>query len=194
MESKKIGTKDLIVAGVFAVLYIMALVFLVSILGVLPILYLMAPLFVGIICGTIYMVYTLKVPKPGAILILSILLGLVLGMSNAWYTLVWSVLLGLIAEIIAAIGKHKSLNLYVVSYSVFACTTCGPFLMLIFAKQSFIAMCAQYYTAEYAAAIDKYTPSWIFLVLIAEGLVGGLIGGLIGKKLLGKHFKKAGIS
>ena len=48
-------------------------------------------------------------------------------------------------------------------------------------------------SADYAAAIDKFTPEWIILILIAIALIGGLIGGIVGSKLLKKHFKKAGV-
>ena len=37
------------------------------------------------------------------------------------------------------------------------------------------------------------TPDWVVVVLIALALLGGLLGGLFGKRILNKHFIKAGI-
>lgn len=47
---------------------------------------------------------------------------------------------------------------------------------------------------DYAAALDALTPDWIVAVLIAFALFGGLLGGLLGKRILKKHFEKAGIT
>ncbi len=65
--------------------------------------------------------------------------------------------------------------------------------MLVYAKPSFIQACEIYYGADYAATLDKLTPSWIILVLIGSAMLGGLIGGLVGSRLLKKHFQKAGV-
>ena len=42
--------------------------------------------------------------------------------------------------------------------------------------------------------LDALTPDWIVAVLIAFALIGGLLGGLLGKRILKKHFEKAGIT
>lgn len=60
----------------------------------------------------------------------------------------------------------------------------SPFWMLAYAKPAFLQSCEAYYGADYAATLDKFTPSWIILVLIGIAMLGGLIGGLIGSKLL----------
>ena len=86
-----------------------------------------------------------------------------------------AVVWGLIAEVILAKGRRKSPN------------------SLLLAKDAFLQTCATYYGEQYAQTIDQLTPSWIILVFIVLALVGGLLGGLFGKKLLKKHFEKAGM-
>ena len=44
------------------------------------------------------------------------------------------------------------------------------------------------------ATLDALTPSWIVVVLIALALAGGLLGGLFGRRVLKKHFVKAGMT
>ena len=193
MKKTKLQSKDLIVAGAFAAMYLVLLMVGVSVLGVIPLLYLAAPFFISIILGPVYMLYVAKIPKRGAILILGILVGLLTSMGGVWQAAVWAIVLALIAEVIVAGGQYKSKRSYLISYIIFACSNMGPFWMLVFAKQSFLDSCAIYYGAEYAASLDALTPIWIVFVLIGIALIGGTIGGLFGRKLVNKHFKKAGV-
>lgn len=104
-----------------------------------------------------------------------------------------AVVWGLIAEVILAKGRRKSHNSLLASYCVFNLTSMGPFFSMLLAKDAFLQTCATYYGEQYAQTIDQLTPSWIILVFIVLALVGGLLGGLFGKKLLKKHFEKAGM-
>ena len=192
-KTMKLKTKDLIVAGAFAALYVVVLFSVVSVMGFVPILYLIAPFVNSVILGSIYMMYVSKVPKFGVILILSAVVGLLTSSGGVWMALIWCLAVGIAAEFIARAGGYCSKNFYIASYTVFACTSMAPFWMLVFAKPAFIESCEAYYGADYAAAIDKFTPEWIILILIAIALIGGLIGGIVGSKLLKKHFKKAGV-
>ena len=166
----KLTTKDLITAGAFGAIYLVLLTVLSSVLTIVPILFLATPLIAGIILGTVYMLYATKVPRTGAILVLALLVGLITA------------------------KRRKSAGALAVSYCVFNLTSMGPFFALILAKDAFLESCAGYYGEEYIATLDKLTPSWIVLVLIALALVGGLLGGLFGRKILKKHFVKAGIT
>lgn len=192
-KTNKLRTKDLIIAGAFAALYVVVLFITVSAFGLVPILYIMAPFFMAIILGPIYMLYVTKVPKTGAILILAVLVGLVTCVGGMWFALVWSVILGLAAELIARAGKYRLKRLYCISYCLVACTNMGPFWSVVLAKDTFLASCVTYYGEEYAAAVDALTPSWIVLVLLAIALIGSVIGGVLGNRLLKKHFEKAGV-
>lgn len=193
-EKSKLKSKDLIIAGAFAALYVVVMFVGVSVLGFIPVTYLCAPLILPIILGPIWMLYVAKIPKRGAIFILAILVGLLTSMGGVWQAGIWALCCGIIAELIAGnIGHFKSRKSYLASYMIFACTNMGPFWMLLFAKGSFLEQCTIYYGAEYATTIDALTPAWFILVLIAMALVGGIIGGLFGQKLVSKHFKKAGV-
>lgn len=46
------------------------------------------------------------------------------------------------------------------------------------------------YGQEYADAVMRYTPNWMFLILLAATLVCGIIGGFIGKSLLKNTLKE----
>lgn len=192
-NKSKLQTKDLIVAGAFAALYIVLMFAGVTVLGFIPLLYLCAPLILALILGPVYMLYVAKVPKRGAILILAVLVGLLTSIGGLWQAGVWSLALGIIAELIVGSGAYQSKRRYLISYVIFACTNMGPFWLLVFAKQAFLDSTLGYYGTEYVATLDALTPSWIIFVLLGLALVGGILGGLFGQKLIAKHFKKAGI-
>ncbi len=193
LNKKKLQSKDLIVAGAFAALYVVVMFVCVTLMGFIPLLYLCAPFVLAIILGPIWSLYVAKIPKRGAILILAVLVGLVTMMGGVWQAGIWALAIGIISELIAASGKYTSRKAYLISYMVFACTNMGPFWLLVFAKQFFLDQCAMYYGAEYAATIDALTPVWFIAVLIALALAGGILGGLFGMRLVSKHFKKAGV-
>lgn len=188
----KLSTKDLITAGAFGAIYLVLLTVLSSVLTIVPVLFLTTPLIAGIILGTVYMLYATKVPRTGAILILAVLVGLITSMATI-YPLIFSVVWGIIAEVIAA-RKRNSAGVLAISYVVFNLTSMGPFFALILAKDAFLESCAGYYGEEYVATLDVLTPSWIVIVLVAMALAGGLLGGLFGRRILKKHFVKAGIT
>lgn len=192
-KPNKLKTKDLIIAGAFAALYIVVFFAVVATLGFIPVTYLLSPFVNGIVLGCVYMVYVAKLPKFGAILILAVAVGLFTSIGGLWFALAWCLALGLAAELIARAGRYRSKRAYQLSYMIFACTGMGPFWMLVLAKPAFLAACTAYYGADYAATIDRYTPSWSILVLIALAMLGGLSGALIGSRLMKKHFRKAGV-
>lgn len=190
----KLTTKDLISAGAFGAIYLVVLTVLATfVLPIVPVLWLATPLISGIILGTVYMLYATKVPKRGAIFILSILVGLICSTVTI-YPLLFSIIWGILAEVIAARKGRKSAGVLASSYIVFNMTSVGPFFAILVAKETFLESCASYYGAEYAAKLDTLTPNWIIGVLIVFALAGGLLGGLLGKRILKKHFEKAGIT
>lgn len=192
-KSSKLASKDLIVAGAFAALYVVLLFATVSITGFVPIIYIMAPLILGIVLGPVYMLFVTKVPKRGAIMILAVLVGLVTSMGGVYVSFFWCVAIGFVAEFIAGRGGYNSRQSYMLSYVVFACTGMGPFWLLVIGKQSFLEQCVRYYGESYAQSIDALTPSWIILVFLVLALVGGFIGSRLGSSMMTKHFEKAGV-
>lgn len=189
---KKMKTKDLIYAGAFGALYLILVMIFTSVLGVIPLLYVLSPLLVGIVCGTVFLLYVSKVQKPGAILILSLLFGLMAG-SAYWVSFVFIILTGIVAELIVRAGKYQSFKMYAIGYCVFNMNMVGPFLFITLSRDKYLSMAREYYGAEHAASLAAVTPSWINLAQIALAVAGAVIGILIAKKLVKKHYEKAGI-
>lgn len=196
MKKTKLKTKDLIYAGAFAALYIIALFIIVMTVGMIPILYLISPLFVGIIGATIYMMYVTKVKKFGAILILTILFGLIMSSSGHGFTILLCIPIGIVAELIAKAGAYNSKKMFSLSYIVFNITMVAPFYGLYFASEHFIEECYLYYGEEYANVISNVVNTYGLAFMGIQALlaiVGAAIGVFVASKLFKKHFEKAGI-
>ena len=191
-QTGKLTTKDFIIAGAFAALYVALLFLVVSATGFIPIVYICAPFILSVVLGPVYMLYVTKIPKPRAIMILAALVGIITSMDGFWICLIWSLALGLAAEFIARRGTASGKKL-ILSFMVFGCTNMGPAWVLLLAKQRFLDACVSYYGQDYAETLDSLTPWWIIFVFTGMAVAGGFIGGLFGSRILKKHFEKAGI-
>ena len=191
-NSKKLRTKELIYAGAFGALYIVLMLVIVFGTSMIPILYLLAPVTVGLVCGTVYMLCVLKVKKFGAALILGVLFALC-ACSNAWFSFVGAISAALLAELMIKLGNYKSKKMYLLSFAVFNLNMSCPYMMLSFARDSFLKRAVEYYGQEYADGIAKIAPTWIYFPILGFAFVGGILGALLANALIKKHFEKAGV-
>ena len=187
---KKIKTKDLVFVGVFVALYVAVMMVAVTILGFVPVLYLMAPFFVGIVCAPVYLVMAMRLKKPGPVLILSIIMGLMF-IGTAPVGAVWVVATGILAEIVIALGKYTSKKHYLISWVVFSLSTFGPYTSILVAKQNYLDITLSYFGQEYADALGALLSNEVVALVLLGAAVGGVIGALLSNKILKKHFLNA---
>ena len=192
MKEKKLQTKDLVMAGAFAVLYVVIIMILATVLAFIPGLILLTPLIAGIILGPVYHLYLSKVPKNGAVLILALLTGLTM-ITSSVFVLVYLLVLGVIAQIILIRTDYSERGI-AASYYVMALDGIGPLVLIYISKKALLESFTSYYGAAYAEKMDRLTPTWSLLVLVALALVGAYIGNRLGKGMNAKHFRKAGVA
>lgn len=194
MEMEKLKIKDLVIIGVFTVIYFV-LMFLSGMIGIVPILYLAYPTVAGIITGIVIMLFMAKVQKPGGLFILGLICSLiVIAMGNTYVILVHALISMAIAEIIRKTGGYKSFKYNMLSFAIFNTWICGFLMQVLLAKDKVIEI-AETRGMGYAyimKLIALLNFSSMILVYIGA-IVGGIIGAYIGKAFLKKHFEKAGI-
>lgn len=191
---EKLKGKDFITVGVYSAIYFVV-VFITAMLGMIPVFYPMLTVFVPIIGGVVFMLFLTKVKKFGMIWIMSILMGILMilcGMGH--YALIVGVFTGLLAEWIYRSGKYASASKAVLTNAVFSLWICGNYLLFYLNRSSFLLSRAEMAGQEFADTLDALLPPWSFALLVVVCFVCGLIGGLLGKRMLSKHFKKAGIA
>ena len=193
-QSNKLTGKDLINVGIYSAIYFV-IVFLIAMLGMVPILYPMLVVFCPIIGGIPFMLFLTKVKKPGMIFIMSILMGLLMLISGMGiYPLIVSVFSGLLSEVIYRKGNYSSAKMAVLTNGTFNLWVWACFLLLFLNRDSYMASRAESVGQEYVDALNKLTPGWLCPVLLIVCFICGIIGGLLGKKMMHKHFEKAGIA
>ena len=147
-----------------------------------------------LVCGPVYFLMVNRIRKRSVSLVYMTLLGLVFLIMGNWFLLPWFIVVGIIAEII--LWKGITLNRLTVSWTVSSLLYNGVNLLPVWffwdtyysfavasgMEQSYIDAYVQYYTA----------PGWVVFILIFT-MFCGFLGSLVGRKLIQKHFKKAGV-
>ena len=190
--NNKLKIKDLVTIGVFTVIYF-AVMLALGMMGMIPILFLVYPTVLGIVAGTIVMLFEAKVAKPWALFIFGMLSPLIMfAMGHTIVLPILSLVSISIAEGIRRIGNCKSLKHNMLACAVFNTWICACLMQMLLAKEKYIEL-SMMMGKEYVDMIEKLITYPNMLLVYVGALLGGYLGALIGKKLLRKHFEKAGI-
>ena len=190
-EKKKFQIKDLIITALM-VLCSQVLYRVLSFLFVSPYTMLLAVPVWSIIGAIAYFLVPVKTKNPWMILLFCILTGII-----SFYPpyIISLIIAGIIAMVIAhtkGIQNYKGLT---IGYMIFCVLAgfggmCVPFLF--YAEQT-IKSYEKMFGSEYMETLTKLVSPMnivVFLVVIA---ICALIGAIISKKLMKKHFEKAGV-
>ena len=193
-KSKKLTSKDVITVGAMGAIFVVVhLIFMIA-GGFAPVFWLSTHLWVNIILGPVYVLLVAKTQKKGAVLIVSVLLGLVFTVSS-WMVPVTSVIGGILAELILAKSQYKEKKSIVLSYIVFAFGFIGDFLPIWVTKTSYLqSMLDGGMDVSYVQQLERLISGPVIALVLLSILIGALVGALLGNKLMKKHFIKAGIA
>lgn len=192
-SGNKLSGRDFINIGIYTAIYFVIAMAL-AMTGLIPIFLILLSSMIGIIGGIPFMLFLTKVKKPGMILIMSLIMGILMFVTGmTWMPIPFSILTGIIAELVYWSGGYKSMRSAVLAAGVFPLWSCGNYLPLFLQREQYFAGRTSY-GQEYIDAVMKFTPNWMFFALLIATFVCGIIGGLLGKALLKKHFERAGIA
>lgn len=191
---QKIQPKDLITTGIFtAIMFVICMG--VAMLGYIPIFIPLLSVLVPLVGGIPFMLFLTKVKKFGMVLIMSVLMGLVMGLMGMG---VWSMatgpVAGILSELILKLGDYKSAKKNILGYGVFSMWLIGNYIPIVVTRDNYYSMLISGYGQEYADMLMGYIPDWSLLPLLAACFSSGILGALLGKALLKKHFVRAGIA
>ena len=89
-------------------------------------------------------------------------------------------------------GEYKSVKCAIFAHAVFCFWIVSNYIPLFFFADKYWST-RQNFGQEYIDALTRMFPKWMFPVHIALCFGFGILGGLLGRKILKKHFAKAGI-
>ncbi|MCR5824312.1 MAG: MptD family putative ECF transporter S component [Lachnospiraceae bacterium] len=193
MNNNALKGKDLITVGIYTALYT-ACVFLTGMFNAIPILYPIF-MFVGpVITGIPMSLYYLKIEKFGMLTISGIILAIFWYISGyTWICVACILPASLLADIFLKVIGFKKFKAIVVSYIFFSMGLLAGPANLWFAGAGYWDGIRESMGDQYADQLAKYMPSWFLPVAIVLIALGSFLGALLGRKMMNKHFKKAGI-
>lgn len=192
-NNNKLKGKDLINIGIYAAIYCVVMM-CIAMLGYIPILMPMLCVIGPIILGVPMMLFYTKVRKFGMISILAIVVGIFLCVTGmGFWPVLFSIVFGVLADIIAKSGGYASARKTIFSYGTFCVLIFGNYVPLYLDPVGYFST-RQSFGAEYINTLSGIMQPWTAPVLVVAAFVCGILGALLGKALLKKHFVKAGIA
>lgn len=191
--NNKLALKDLINIGIFSVIYFVGLFVIGAPLGFLVITYLAFPFTISLILGIAVMFLLAKVQKPFGLFIFAAIPGCLMTlMGHTPVVAIHSLIVAALAEIVRKVLGYNTAKGSIVGYSIMSLWLCGAFWQIFLLKDQYFALTEKMFGADYARELTNL-PWWIMPILYVTTFLGGLLGGLLGKKVLKKHFEKAGL-
>ena len=194
-NTNKLGAKDFITVGIFtAILFVVE--FACGMLGFIhPYIVASYVILIPLVGSIPMMLFYTKVGKFGMITIMSVLMAIIMFVTGmGWLGAPLIILAGVIADLIARSGQYKSFHNTAISYGVFSMWICANYFPVIITAQSYRQdLLDGGYSAEYCDNLFRAINSKTIAVLLVLCFVFGLVGAYIGKKMVKKHFEKAGI-
>ena len=194
-QNQKLTGKDVIAIGIYSAIYFV-LNFMAMMTGFIPLLWIVLPGTVAILTGIPFLLMAVKVPKPGAVLIMGIITAFLYFVTGQFTVLILitMIIACAVSEAYRCITKYnlKFSNL-AVAFILFSYGMAGSPLALFVYRESFLAQIGETMSQEYVAAISSYITTPMLILLLVSPIVGGFFGALIAGGIFKKHFKKAGI-
>ena len=191
-NSGKLVGKDFIFIAIFGLLLFIVFFAFAMILGMNANTFWFTHAIGAIPGGIVWMYLAARVPKPGAAIVMSVIVavvGLLLGM--LWTGPAGIVVGGVLAEIIMTAGK-RSKAAVIAAFAVWTlCFWLGQESMVFLAGGSYVDMVVQSgMSREYGETLVGFMQSPLIIVAGVLCVVGPIVGGLLGSKIFNKHFAR----
>lgn len=194
-QNRKLTGKDVITIGIYSAIYFV-MNFMAMMTGLIPLLWILLPGTVAILTGIPFLLMVVKVPKPGAVLIMGLITAFLYFVTGQFTVLILITMLiaCVVSEAYRYITKYnlKFSNL-AVAFILFGYGMAGSPLALFVYRESFLAQISETMSQEYVVAISSYITTPMLILLLVSPIAGGFFGAMIAGGIFKKHFKKAGI-
>ena len=194
MQSNKLNAKDLINVGIYTAIYLVVF-FMIGMLNAIPVLYPLTYFIAPVVTGIPFMLFLTKVDKFGMVSIMGVILAVF------WYLMGYTyiptityILAGVLSDLVFSFGKYKIFKFDVIGYWIFSCGMIGCAAPMWLMTTTYMEQVRVAMGDEYVAGLAKYMPSWMGFAGIGIILVSSIIGAFLGRKMLKKHFERAGIA
>ncbi|WP_316668184.1 MptD family putative ECF transporter S component [uncultured Propionibacterium sp.] len=193
-ETSRLNGKDLINIGVYTAIVI-GVIFVIGMLNAFPPMYPISLVIWPLACAIPMMLYYTKIRKFGMLTITGVIVGAFFFMVGyTWVALVCYSVAGFAADLILKLGGYHRFIFHALSYAVFCLALIAPPLLLWLAGPAYWDGIEESMGSEYAEALRGFMPPWMLYVGLPVLFLSGLAGAFLGRKMLRKHFVRAGIA
>ncbi len=148
-----------------------------------------------LVCAIPMMLYYTKIKKFGMLTLTGIIIGAFFFlMGYMWVALVVMGAAGFVGDLVLRFGGYQRFSAHALSYAVYCLGMIAGPLLLWFAGATYWDQIEKSMGAEYVSALQQFMPSWMLYVSIPLLFLSGLVGAFLGRKMLRKHFQRAGIA
>lgn len=195
-ESNKLTVKDLVTTGIFTALYFAFLAIGMCVFAPNPVLTFVSPCASALFTGPVILLLMAKTHKHGPMIILGAIIGLILYLTGMhWGWAAASVLLGVVADLIAGVKDFRSVKLNIISYIIFSLHPMGSFIFLWINRNKYFGYLVKKGTEQsYVDKMNSIAKPWMLPVMFLSVILTATISALVGRAMLKKQFEKAGIT
>lgn len=195
-NGKMLKGKDLITIGIFSAIYFVINFVFMLFGGLHPMLWILMPALIALFSGIPFMLMCAKVQKPGAVLLMGLITGLIYFVTGQFTVIILiTFVIGCgLGELTRVISKYGSFKGNTLAFVFFSLGMTGSPLPIWLMRESFLAQITEQGMPEsYINALETLSSPAMLIVLFAAPIVCALIGAAITKSMFKKHFVKAGI-
>lgn len=195
-KEKKLKGKDLITIGIFSAIYFVINFIFMLLSGFHPMLWILMPGFIALFSGIPFMLMCAKVQKPGAVLIMGLITGLIYFVTGQFTVIILvTFVIGCgLGELFRLAGRYNSFKGNTAAFLCFSMGMVGSPLPIWLMRESFLAQIAeQGMPIDYVTTLENISSPQMLGVLFGAPVIGALIGAVIANAMFSKHFRKAGI-
>ncbi len=190
----RLNGKDLINVGVYTAITIFVL-FIVGLLNAFPPAYPFTMVLWPLAGAIPMMLYYTKIKKFGMVTLTGVISGVFFFLLGyTWVALVVLSLAGLAADVVLKVGGYQRFAAHALSYAVYCLGMITAPLLLWFAGPAYWDDIEQSMGPEYAQGLQTFMPPWMLYVALPLLFLSGLAGAFLGRRMLRKHFVRAGIA
>ena len=195
-NGKALKGKDLITIGIFSALYFVINFAFMLLGGLHPMMWILMPAFIALFSGIPFMLMCAKVQKPGAVLLMGLITGLIYFVTGQFtiVILVTFVIACGLGELSRGLSGYGSFKGNTAAFAFFSLGMTGSPLPIWLMRDSFLAQISEQGMPEsYISTLEAVSSPAMLAVLFVAPVVCALVGAWAARVMFKKHFVKAGI-
>lgn len=191
INESKLKMKDIATIGIFSALLFVVTMLAGALMGISMTLNMYSVAVVAVLSAPLFMLIMAKVHKKGAVILSCAIVGILWGLFGGIFVLIWMLALGIVGEVLASISNYQSYKVLTVSFGLYAVAYYLGAIAPLYYYPAYAYGLG--YPEETANALIQAAHTPAGYIAIPVTLVAIVLGSVLAKKMLKKHFEKAGV-